>query len=210
MYKKVWCTCKVVVLLIKPIVILPFSLRSPSSLLKLPSYFRYGPIDPFTLRRRVAETYPIWDDPNRLRPVSLFSVVRRANRRTRKMATRVTDGVSRLRRSRARALVSLNLKKKRDYSQSTIPRSEQLRFVTEIEPWPPSYVCAEALSGIVFVRAQSYISGIMRTYRKIPKISPGAYIFQRPFLRGLFLEVLIFGRAYLRREICVSQSIGLA
>ena len=47
-------------------------------------------------------------------------------------------------------------------------------------------------------------------YRKIPKISPEAYIFQRPFLRGLFLEALIFGGAYLRREICVSQSIGLA
>ena len=47
-------------------------------------------------------------------------------------------------------------------------------------------------------------------YRKIPKISPGAYIFQRPFLRGLFLEGLIFGGAYLRREICVSKSIGLA
>ena len=47
-------------------------------------------------------------------------------------------------------------------------------------------------------------------YRKIPKISPGAYIFKRPFLRGLFLEGLIFGRAYLRREICVSKSIGLA
>ena len=46
-------------------------------------------------------------------------------------------------------------------------------------------------------------------YRKIPKISPGAYIFQRPFLRGLFLEGLIFGGAYLRREICVSKSIGL-
>ena len=29
--------------------------------------------------------------------------------------------------------------------------------------------------------------------RKIPKISPGAYIFQRPFLRELFLEGLIFG-----------------
>ena len=29
-------------------------------------------------------------------------------------------------------------------------------------------------------------------YRKIPKISPGAYIFQRPFLRGLFLEGLMF------------------
>ena len=47
-------------------------------------------------------------------------------------------------------------------------------------------------------------------YRDIPKIGPGAYIFQRPFLRGLFLEELIFGGAYLRREICVSKSIGLA
>ena len=37
-------------------------------------------------------------------------------------------------------------------------------------------------------------------YRTIPKISPGAYIFQRPFLRGLFLEGLIFGGAYLREE----------
>ena len=42
-------------------------------------------------------------------------------------------------------------------------------------------------------------------YHKIPKISPGAYIFQR----GLFLEGLIFGAAYLRKEICVSKSIGL-
>ena len=47
-------------------------------------------------------------------------------------------------------------------------------------------------------------------YHKILKISAGAYIFQRPFLRGLFLEGLIFGGAYLRREICVSKSIGLA
>ena len=49
-----------------------------------------------------------------------------------------------------------------------------------------------------------------KKYRKIPKISPGAYIFQRAFLRGLFLDGLIFGGAYLRREICVSKSIGLA
>ena len=48
------------------------------------------------------------------------------------------------------------------------------------------------------------------TYRKIQKISPGAYIFQRPFLRGLFLEGLTFGGAYLRTEICVSKSIRLA
>ena len=34
-----------------------------------------------------------------------------------------------------------------------------------------------------------------KSYRKIPKISPGTYIFQRPFLRGLFLEGLIFGGA---------------
>ena len=31
------------------------------------------------------------------------------------------------------------------------------------------------------------------TYRKILKMSPGAYIFQRPFLRGLFLEGLMYG-----------------
>ena len=50
----------------------------------------------------------------------------------------------------------------------------------------------------------------LNCFRKIPKISPWSYIFQRPFLRGLFLEGLIFGRVYLWREICVSKSIGLA
>ena len=35
--KKAWCTCKVVVLLIKPIAFLRFSLPSASSLLKLPN-----------------------------------------------------------------------------------------------------------------------------------------------------------------------------
>ena len=51
---------------------------------------------------------------------------------------------------------------------------------------------------------------ILFKYRKIPKISPGVYIFERPFLRVLVLEGLIFGGAYLRREICVSKSIALA
>ena len=55
-----------------------------------------------------------------------------------------------------------------------------------------------------------HLSVLAVKYRKIPKISPGAYIFQRPFLRGLFLEGLIFGGAYLRREICVYKSVGLA
>ena len=51
---------------------------------------------------------------------------------------------------------------------------------------------------------------IIQKYRKVPKISPGTYIFQRPFLRGLFLEGLIYGGAYLRRENCILKSIGLA
>ena len=38
-------------------------------------------------------------------------------------------------------------------------------------------------------------NGTPFTYRKIPKISSRAYIFQRPFLRGLFLEGLIYGGA---------------
>ena len=50
----------------------------------------------------------------------------------------------------------------------------------------------------------------LQMYCKIPKISPGAYVFQRPFLRGFFLEGLIFRGAYLWREIWVSKSIGLA
>ena len=37
-------------------------------------------------------------------------------------------------------------------------------------------------------------------YLKILKISPRAYMFQRPFLRGLF-----FGEAYKLKEICISK-----
>ena len=60
----------------------------------------------------------------------------------------------------------------------------------------------------IFFKNSPFTNG--KKYRKIPKISPRAYIFQRPFLRGLFLEGLIFGGAYLRREIYVSKSIELA
>ena len=35
--------------------------------------------------------------------------------------------------------------------------------------------------------------GLEVNYRKIPKISPAAYIFQKPFLRGLYSEGLIYG-----------------
>ena len=42
------------------------------------------------------------------------------------------------------------------------------------------------------------------TYRKIPKMTPGAYIFQRPFLRGLF-----FGGAYIQRGLSMEGSLRL-
>ena len=63
-----------------------------------------------------------------------------------------------------------------------------------------------------WINSRKHVCSLLLTvkYLKIPKISPGAFIFQRPFLRGFFLEGLIFGGAYLRREICVSKSIGLA
>ena len=43
-----------------------------------------------------------------------------------------------------------------------------------------------------------------KKYRKVPKISPGAYIFERAFLRGLYLEGLMYGGKF------ASKSIGLA
>ena len=43
MYKKAWCTCKVVVLLIKPIVFVTFSLPSASLDLKVPIVYRHNP-----------------------------------------------------------------------------------------------------------------------------------------------------------------------
>ena len=50
------------------------------------------------------------------------------------------------------------------------------------------------LLGLFRLHARSLMTMIV-CYRKIPKISLGAYIFQRRFLRGLFLEGLIFGGA---------------
>ena len=47
----------------------------------------------------------------------------------------------------------------------------------------------------------------MPVYRKIPKISPGAYIFERPLLRGLFLEGLIFGGACFWRDLSTEGNL---
>ena len=41
-------------------------------------------------------------------------------------------------------------------------------------------------------------------YGKNSEISPGAYVFQRPFVRGLYSGG---GGAYIQREICVSKSV---
>ena len=46
----------------------------------------------------------------------------------------------------------------------------------------------EVLFGVVFRDFRRYkvtFSQVDTRYRKIPKISPGAYIFQRPFFEGL-------------------------
>ena len=65
------------------------------------------------------------------------------------------------------------------------------------------------IQGRVHIRAWGIIQGNMVAllnldHCKILKISPRAYIFQRTFLRGLFLE-----GAYYRREICFSKLAGL-
>ena len=67
----------------------------------------------------------------------------------------------------------------------------------------------------------SALSGVFDIhYHKILKISPEAYIFQRSFLRGLFLQGLKYGgknklsfkigQAYTWREICTLKLIELA
>ena len=55
-----------------------------------------------------------------------------------------------------------------------------------------------------------WFAGIM-DYRKIPKIlTPGAYISQRPFLRGFFIGAVYTWRGLdIRREICVTKSTTL-
>jgi len=44
---------------------------------------------------------------------------------------------------------------------------------------------------------------MIMTYRKIPKISPGTYIFQRPFLRAYFWR----GSFYIRRGLSVERNL---
>ena len=51
--------------------------------------------------------------------------------------------------------------------------------------------------------------GSVNSYCKTPKISSGAYIFQRPFLRGLYSEVLIYrGKFALQSQPGLYNCIG--
>ena len=57
----------------------------------------------------------------------------------------------------------------------------------------PTVSYCEHFCSAISSLSQFYFSLI---YRKIPKIRPGGYIFQRPFLKSLFLEGLIYGEKF--------------
>ena len=51
--------------------------------------------------------------------------------------------------------------------------------------------------------------GSVNSYCKTPKTSPGAYIFQRPFLRGLYSEGLIYrGKFALHNQPGLYNCVG--
>ena len=60
------------------------------------------------------------------------------------------------------------------------------------------YSIMSAVCSYIVCRHTVYI--FFKVYRKIPKISPGANFFQRPFLRGLYLERLIYGGKFAFRN----------
>ena len=92
----------------------------------------------------------------------------------------------------------------------------------DVSPWKPPGLSIKTLSPVTDEKHSLVISEAK--YRKIPKISLSlcllclcSYVFiciSLYFSKALFEELifggLIFGGAYLRRENCVSKSIGLA
>ena len=55
-------------------------------------------------------------------------------------------------------------------------------------------ICFSFFNSTLFIGGVLAVTYIPRpmNYRKIPKLSAGAYIFQKPLLKGLFLEGLIY------------------
>lgn len=70
--------------------------------------------------------------------------------------------------------------------------------------------CTEGLLSQFLLRWKLACSLSLHITLKFRKQAPGAYIFQRPFLRVILLEGLTLGGAYTRKEICVTKWIGLA
>ena len=55
----------------------------------------------------------------------------------------------------------------------------------------------------------NFYSGGLCYCHKVPNEISGAYIFQRPFFRGLFLKGLIFGGAYIGGKFAFQNQLGL-
>ena len=87
-----------------------------------------------------------------------------------------------------------------------------LLALAKIRPWPlvpfsPIFLKNSALKtthNTFRDRRVHFFRQPFSKYRKIPKISPGAYFFKGPFWGVIFVG------AYLRTEICLYKSIGLA
>ena len=86
-----------------------------------------------------------------------------------------------------------------------VTTNQRYRKIPKISVGLPRTVCA-----FVSLTLDNILQQYVPQKGPLKNISPGAYIFQRPFLGGLLLVGLIFGGAYLRRGICVLKSIGLA
>ena len=69
---------------------------------------------------------------------------------------------------------------------------EKILFVIKLQNLKSKFRSAILHEEMNTLKCGKFIQ-ITTGYRKIPKISPGAYIFQRPFFSGLFLEGLIYG-----------------
>ena len=81
----------------------------------------------------------------------------------------------------------------------------KLLFGTNFMYWKTKWF-RTSLGCMILLITQRAINSLVsrKKYRKVPKISPGAYIFERAFLRGLYLEGLMYGGKF------ASKSIGLA
>ena len=83
-------------------------------------------------------------------------------------------------------------------------------YVILAERYPSAHYYANPQNWLRNFLVQFFLKGVEVqvevnwTYRKIPKISPGAYIFQKPFFEGL-----IFEGGYIRRGLSTEGNLRL-